>query len=53
MFSVSLVTAPPPRARVDGNVFAASGAKQWGWSDYRLWAALLFGLTLVLWWTFR
>lgn len=56
MIGVSLLTAPPPRDRVDGVCFEwgnqeASAGK--GISDYRLWAGLLFVTVMTLWWVYR
>jgi hypothetical protein len=55
MIAVSLLTAPPPESKIEGNVFASVGAEKnvGGWGDYRIWAGLLFLCTLILWWTFR
>ena len=51
MVVVSLLTAPPPAYKVEGNVFAS--AAEVGETDYRIWAGVLFVCTLILWWTFR
>jgi SSS family solute:Na+ symporter len=56
MITVSLLTGAPDEAKVEGNVFTAppvQGARWKGLSDYRLWACLLFALTVALWWSFR
>ena len=53
MIAVSLLTRPPHVDRVEGNVFAASAEPAAGIAGYRLWAALLFACTVVLWWAFR
>lgn len=53
MIAVSLVTAPPPDHKVEGNVFAATAKQSLGAADYRIWAGVLFICTLVLWWAFR
>ncbi len=53
MVVVSLFTPPPPEYKVEGNVFASAATATLGETDYRIWAALLFAVTLVLWWTFR
>lgn len=52
MVAVSLATRPPAAEKVEDNVFAAA-TQNLGGSSYRLWAAVLFGATLVLWWSFR
>jgi SSS family solute:Na+ symporter len=53
MIVVSLLTAPPPEYKVEGNVFASAAAQSLGGRDYRIWAGVLFACTVVLWWTFR
>lgn len=53
MAAVSLMTRPPEESKVEGNVFEAGKAHATGFADYRLWAGLLFALTIVLWWSFR
>jgi solute:Na+ symporter, SSS family len=53
MVVISLMTAPPPEYKVEGNVFASAGEQSLGGSDYRVWAAVLFVCTIILWWTFR
>jgi SSS family solute:Na+ symporter len=53
MMAVSLLTPPPPAHRITGNVFAATDGRSQGISDYRLWAGVLFALTVLLWWSFR
>ncbi|MBL8222526.1 MAG: hypothetical protein JNL62_25025 [Bryobacterales bacterium] len=53
MVAVSLTTAPPPEYKIEGNVFASAGELSIGGTAYRLWAAVLFACTLVLWWSFR
>lgn len=53
MVVVSLMTAPPPEYKVVGNVFAADAAQSLEGTDYRIWAAILFVCTVILWWTFR
>ena len=53
MVGVSLLTAPPPMSRVEGNVFAAAAQDRLGGADYRVWAGVLFVCTLILWWAFR
>jgi SSS family solute:Na+ symporter len=53
MVVVSLLTAPPPDYKVQGNVFASAAEQTLGGTDYRIWASLLFVCTLVLWWSFR
>jgi SSS family solute:Na+ symporter len=53
MIGVSLVTAAPLQAKLAGNVFEAPLAPRRGLGDYRVWAAVLFVATLILWWSFR
>jgi SSS family solute:Na+ symporter len=53
MVVLSLLTAPPPEYKVEGNVFAAAAYESLGGTGYRVWAGLLFVCTLILWWTFR
>lgn len=53
MIAVSLLTAPPDEERLVGNVFAATDGRSKGITDYRLWAGVLFALTILLWWSFR
>lgn len=53
MIVVSLLTDPPHREKIQGNVFAISTDGKKGLSDYRLWAVILFACTVVLWWAFR
>ena len=54
MIVVSLVTQPPPEYKIEGNVFASAMVeRKAGVTDYRIWAGVLFLLTLILWWTFR
>jgi Na+/proline symporter len=53
MIGVSLATRPPAQEKVEGNVFTKVSSSNLGLADYRLWAGVLFGCTLVLWWTFR
>ncbi len=53
MVAVSLLTPPPHEDKIQGNVFAASLEHGSGLAGYRFWAAVLFALTLVLWWSFR
>jgi SSS family solute:Na+ symporter len=53
MIAVSLMTAPPHHAKVEGNVFTISKDGGKGLSDYRTWAVVLFACTIVLWWAFR
>jgi hypothetical protein len=53
MIAVSLLTDPPHREKIQGNVFAISTDGKKGLSDYRLWAVILFACTVVLWWAFR
>jgi len=56
MIAVSLATAPPQAARIEGNVFSAAAAQSAqgrGVADYRVWACLLFILSVALWWFFR
>ncbi|MFN7934931.1 MAG: sodium/solute symporter [Bryobacteraceae bacterium] len=50
MVAVSLATAPPPAERIQGNVFALGQGSAGG---HRMWAALLFVCTIILWWMFR
>lgn len=49
MVAASLATAPPHADRIEGNVFAIA----MGTPAYRVWAGILFALTIVLWWSFR
>jgi solute:Na+ symporter, SSS family len=52
----SLAGAPPHEDKIEGTVYAGdSGVAVQGriWADYRPWAAVLFGCTVVLWWLFR
>ena len=53
MIVVSLLTAPPPEYKTEGNVFASAAGQSPGGTDYRIWAGVLFVCTLILWWTFR
>jgi hypothetical protein len=53
MIVVSLLTAPPPEYKVESNVFASAAKRRPGGADYRIWAAVLFACTLILWWMFR
>jgi hypothetical protein len=53
MIAVSLLTAPPPGYKVEGNVFALSAGQSLGGADYRIWATALFVCTLILWVSFR
>ena len=53
MIVVSLVTAPPPEYKTEGNVFASAAGQSLGGTAYRIWAGVLFVCTLILWWTFR
>ncbi|MCC7497535.1 MAG: sodium/solute symporter [Bryobacterales bacterium] len=53
MIAVSLATAPPPLYKVETNVFGAAAVQSTATTDYRPWAAILFGCTLILWWIFR
>jgi hypothetical protein len=53
MVVVSLLTAPPPEYKVESNVFASAAKRRPGGADYRIWAAVLFACTLILWWMFR
>ncbi|WP_321470207.1 sodium/solute symporter [uncultured Paludibaculum sp.] len=53
MVVVSLATTPPLQSKVEGNVFGSATEPTAGGTTYRLWAAVLFACTLVLWWTFR
>jgi hypothetical protein len=53
MIVVSLLTAPPPAYKTEGNVFASAAGQSLGGTDYRIWAGVLFVCTLILWWTFR
>ena len=53
MVVVSLMTAPPPEYKVENHVFASVREEHLGGTDYRIWAAVLFACTLILWWTFR
>jgi SSS family solute:Na+ symporter len=53
MLTVSLMTTPPPKYKVEGNVFASAVEQSPGGTDYRIWAGVLFVCTLLLWWTFR
>ena len=53
MVVVSLLTPPPPEYKVESNVFASAAAQPLRGTDYRIWAGVLFALTLILWWTFR
>src|ERR1039458_2464231 len=53
MIVVSLLTAPPPEYKTEGNVFASAAGQSLGGTDYRIWAGVLFVCTLILWWTFR
>ncbi len=51
MILVSHATAPPPEDKIEGHVFALAQTKED--TAYRIWAAVLFLCTLILWWTFR
>lgn len=53
MVVVSLMTAPPAQSKVEGNVFGSAPAQALGGTSYRVWAAVLFVCTLILWWAFR
>ncbi len=53
MIGVSLMTAPPPAAKLEGNIFTGASSRAWSLTDYRLWAAVLFVCTVALWWMFR
>jgi Na+/proline symporter len=53
MVVVSLSTPPPPGYKVESNVFASAAGQSPGGTGYRIWAAVLFACTLILWWTFR
>lgn len=53
MVTVSLLTAPPPEYKIEGNVFASAAEQSAGGADYRIWAGVLFVCTLILWWVFR
>lgn len=53
MVVVSLMSAPPPEYKVQGNVFASAADQSVSGTDYRIWAGILFVCTVVLWWTFR
>jgi SSS family solute:Na+ symporter len=53
MIVVSLLTAPPPEYKTEGNVFASAVGQRMGGTDYRIWAGVLFVCTLILWWSFR
>lgn len=53
MVVVSLLTAPPPEYKVESNVFASAAEQSLGGTDYRIWAAVLFACTLILWSIFR
>ncbi|MBL8173775.1 MAG: sodium/solute symporter [Bryobacterales bacterium] len=53
MIAVSLATAAPPESKIEGHVFASSATENLGGATYRIWAAMLFACTLVLWWNFR
>jgi len=53
MVVVSLASTPPPDYKVTSNVFASAAQEGLGGTDYRIWADVLFGCTLVLWWIFR
>ena len=53
MVVVSLLTAPPPEYKIEGNVFSSAGEQSLGETDYRIWACVLFVCTLILWWVFR
>jgi SSS family solute:Na+ symporter len=53
MVVVSLLTKPPAPYKIEGNVFASNAELTLGGTDYRIWAAVLFICTLILWWSFR
>ena len=53
MVAVSLLTPPPPAYKLENTVFGSTSEKRVAGSDYRIWAAVLFACTLVLWWCFR
>ncbi|MGC4055647.1 MAG: hypothetical protein QM757_43040 [Paludibaculum sp.] len=53
MVVVSLLTPPPSQEKVAGNVFGSAPAQALGGTSYRVWAAVLFVCTLILWWVFR
>lgn len=53
MIAVSLATRPPHEAHIEGNVFSTAPQPGAPASNYRLWAAVLFACTLILWWSFR
>lgn len=53
MIVVSRMTAPPPGIKVANTVFGSSAEESLGGMDYRIWAGVLFGCTLVLWAAFR
>ncbi|PYV26546.1 MAG: sodium transporter [Acidobacteria bacterium] len=53
MVGVSLATSPPDSEKVRDNVFRRWREPWLGLRDYRAWAALLFFVTVVLWWSFR
>ena len=53
MIAVSLLTEATHENQLDAGTgsFKHEGGR--GLSDYRVWAAILFGCTVVLWWWFR
>jgi SSS family solute:Na+ symporter len=53
MIVVSLMSAPPPAYKVQGNVFGSAAEESMGGADFRIWAGVLFVCTIVLWWMFR
>lgn len=53
MMAVSLLTAPPAETQVTGNVFGSPAGRSAEGTGYRLWAGILFGCTVILWWSFR
>jgi Na+/proline symporter len=53
MIVVSLLTAPAPEYKTEGNMFASGAGQSLEGTDYRIWAGVLFVCTPILWRTFR
>ena len=53
MIVVSVLTAPPPKYKVESYVFGSATAARGAGTDYRIWAGVLLAISLILWWTFR
>jgi Na+/proline symporter len=53
MIAVSLLNQPVYDYKTAGNELDAASCRSTAFSDYRVWAVLLFACTVALWWSFR